>query len=121
MAKTFTSKIRKNLQTTELLGTDLTWTTETYVKTSNVINVSGAESLTLSVKTSVASLVYILDADATTALGVNCALYTSSSGTLAVTTQDLRAKAVNNIKIVVDGQTGAPTITMLLRKNTYVS
>lgn len=113
----YTKTSGRKIRTVQSKDTDYTITLDTYVKKSTAIDVTGAESLTLSVKSSVSSLISILDADATTYLATDVALYTSSGTQLVTKTLDLKAMAIKKIIIKVDGQNAAPTCPFMLTVN----
>lgn len=116
--KRFFTKLRNSMVTLEYTEADFAFGSpaSNVVKTGS-INVLGAQSLTLCQKSSVSSLFSILDADASTKLGIDVAIYTSSGATSNVKTLDLSTLALNNIKLKVDGQGSDPTTTFLLRVN----
>lgn len=115
MSQEIQQTLKDKVATKELTHADLTFTTATNVKTSNAVSVINARSLSLYVKADVASLVHILDADATTALGVDVILASTTSGTLGQLHLDLRAKSVKNVKFKIDGQTAPPVLNLMAR------
>lgn len=114
----YTKTSGRKIRTEQFKDTDFTITTSTNVKKSNALQVTGAESLTLSAKSSVAnSLVSILDAEATTYLAADVAVWTSSGTQLVNKTLDLKAMALNGIIVKIDGVTAPPTAPFMLRVN----
>lgn len=121
MATTFTTKANslQGLHVKEYTNSDFTSTTVGDIITYSAIKVADAQSVTIAVKSSLSSLYSIIDTQATATLGQNVVLYSGSAATSFVQTINLAQLALHQIQIVVNGQTGVPTVTLFVRVNAY--